>query len=290
MKQNELKQNELKQDELKQDELKQDELYRSILSKRSFLSVGLDTDIDKLPTGQDVVSFNKAIIEATAPYCISYKINLAFYESLGAKGWDYLQKTLDFIPKAYFVIADAKRGDIGNTSAQYAKTFFETYDFDAITVSPYMGSDSVEPFLGFANKWLILLALTSNKGSSDFQMLRVGDKYMYEYVIEKSQSWASADSLMYVVGATQTEYLKSVRKLAPKHFLLVPGVGTQGGNLEDVVKYGINDKVGLIVNASRSILYASNGTDFAEQAEVEARKVQNEMAHLLDKYANSYSP
>lgn len=266
-----------------------DDLFEAIQLKRSYLSVGLDTDPALLPRHllkheNPVLEFNKRIIEATAPYCVAYKPNTAFYESMGAAGWDTLRQTLEFIPRAHFSIADAKRGDIGNTSKMYARAFFDEMKADAITVAPYMGADSVMPFLEFEGKWVVLLALTSNSGSQDFQVLKVGEDCLYERVIRTSQEWATPDQLMYVVGATQTAELENIRKLAPDHFLLVPGVGAQGGSLEEVSKYGMNKRCGLLVNASRSILYASSGEDFAEAAAAEAKRLQEHMAHYLEKY------
>jgi len=263
------------------------ELYDQIKKKQSYLCVGLDTDIAKIPVHlldnpDPVFEFNKQIIDATKDFCVAYKPNVAFYEARGSKGWESLQKTVDYIPKNIFTIADAKRGDIGNTSALYAKAFFEHMDFDSITVAPYMGEDSVKPFLDFKNKWVILLVHTSNSGSEDFQLLETRDgKYVYEEVIFASQQWASADQMMYVVGATHADKIASIRALAPDHFFLVPGVGAQGGDLEAVAKAGMNDQCGLLVNSSRSIIYASNGTDFAQAAGLEAKKIQEEMkAHL----------
>ena len=253
------------------------------------MCVGLDTDINKIPPhllkeDDPVFAFNKAIIDATAKYAVAYKPNTAFYEVYGAKGWLSLEKSISYIKKNYpeiFVIADAKRGDIGNTSANYARAFFETLNADAITVAPYMGVDSVEPFLNFEDKWVILLALTSNKGSKDFQYLTVEDKELYKNVLVKSQEWADSEKMMYVVGATHPEELGEIRKMLPEHFLLVPGVGAQGGDLQAVAKYGLNNDCGLIVNSSRGIIYASNGTDFAEKAAEEARKLQKQMESLL---------
>ena len=265
------------------------QLITQIKSKQSFLCIGLDTDISKIPTHllkteDPIFEFNKAIIDATKDFCVAYKPNIAFYESLGAKGWESLKKTLDYIPETIFTIADAKRGDIGNTSSMYAKTFFEHYTFDAVTVAPYMGEDSVTPFLEFKNKWVILLALTSNKGALDFQLdeLKNG-KRVFETVIEKSQKWGSADNMMYVVGATRGELFADVRKIIPNHFLLVPGVGAQGGSLEEVCKFGLNDDCGLLVNSSRNIIYASNGTDFADKAANEAANMQLQMKKILKK-------
>ncbi|CAG4990970.1 Orotidine 5'-phosphate decarboxylase [Dyadobacter sp. CECT 9275] len=268
-------------------------LFEQILTKRSYLCVGLDTDIKKIPSHllkeQDpIFAFNKQIIDATAEYCVSYKPNIAFYEALGAKGWESLQKTIEYIPKSHFTIADAKRGDIGNTSGLYARTFFDPkssgLDFDAVTVAPYMGSDSVLPFLEFEEKWVILLALTSNAGSSDFQRLKTENGALFEEVLRISQTWAGADRMIYVVGATQTQDIAHIRTIAPAHFLLVPGVGAQGGNLEEVSRFGMNKSCGLLVNASRSIIYAGNGVDFALHAGLEAKKLQEEMSVYLDKY------
>ena len=269
--------------------MKKQEIIEQIKAKKSFLCVGLDTDIKKIPAHllqeeDPVFAFNKAIIDATAQYAIAFKPNTAFYEVYGAKGWLSLEKSISYIKKNYpciFVIADAKRGDIGNTSANYARAFFETLNADAITVAPYMGVDSVEPFLNFDEKWVILLALTSNKGSKDFQYLTVEDKELYKNVLLKSQEWAGSDKMMYVVGATHPEELGEIRKMLPEHFLLVPGVGAQGGDLQAVAKYGLNKDCGLIVNSSRGIIYASNGTDFAERAADEARKLQKQMATVL---------
>jgi orotidine-5'-phosphate decarboxylase len=266
-------------------------LLSAIKEKQSFLCIGLDTDIQRIPKHllakeDPIYEFNKAIIEATAEYCVAYKPNIAFYESLGAKGWTSLQKTMDSIPSNIFTIADAKRGDIGNTSALYARTFFDKassgFNFDSVTVAPYMGSDSVTPFLSYDNKWVILLALTSNEGASDFQFLQneSGDP-LYKKVIQTSQAWANHERMMYVVGATRPEYFAEIRKWSPHHFYLVPGVGAQGGSLQEVCKYGLNDEVGLLINSSRAIIYASAGEDFAEAAAKEAKKVQEEMAQIL---------
>ncbi len=246
------------------------------------MCVGLDTDIRKLPDGisRDVsgmLEFNKAIIEATSEFAVSYKLNTAFYESLGAAGWELMEKTLELIPNNVFTIADAKRGDIGNTSSLYARAFFETLSFDSITVNPYMGQDSVSPFLAFEGKWSILLALTSNAGSQDFQVLKTPEGQVFEEVLKKSSAWGNAENTMYVVGATRAEELSRIRKIIPDHFLLVPGVGAQGGSLEEVVKHGANADLGLLINASRSIIYASSATDFAEAAGREAGKLQREM-------------
>jgi len=267
------------------------QLFELIKKKSSYLCVGLDTDIQKIPqhllTYPDpVFEFNKQIIDATHEQCIAYKPNLAFYEALGPKGWDSLQKTLDYIPKDIFTIADAKRGDIGNTSTLYAKAFFEQLNFDSITVAPYMGEDSVRPFLQFPNKWVILLAHTSNSGSSDFQLIesKVSGKRLYEEVIIRAKTWGTADKMMFVVGATQAEKMENIRTLAPKYFFLVPGVGAQGGDLEMISKYGMNKECGLIVNSARAIIYASEGKDFASRANEEALKVQQQMGDLLEKY------
>ncbi|MEH0154298.1 orotidine-5'-phosphate decarboxylase [Limibacter armeniacum] len=266
------------------------ELFEQIKKKESFLCVGLDTDLSKIPphlldTKDPIFEFNKQIIDATADYCVAYKPNIAFYECLGAKGWESLQKTLEYIPKDIFTIADAKRGDIGNTSRMYAQAFFENMNFDSVTVAPYMGNDSVTPFLEFDNKWVILLALTSNQGGLDFQMHELTNgKRLFEEVLTKSQEWGSTDQLMYVVGATRAESLLDIRKYAPDHFLLVPGVGAQGGDLASVAKYGMNDHCGLLVNSSRGIIYASNGEDFDEQAQNAAQTLQQEMKVLLAEY------
>ncbi|NLN49420.1 MAG: orotidine-5'-phosphate decarboxylase, partial [Clostridiales bacterium] len=254
--------------------------------------VGLDTDIQKIPSflAEDkengVFNFNKSIVDATADLCVAYKPNLAFYESMGLKGWEILEQTVDYIRSNYpdlFIIADAKRGDIGNTSAMYARTFLDNMNFDAVTVAPYMGEDSVSPFLTYKGKWVILLALTSNKGSHDFQFIKdksSGDR-LFESVLKNSQKWGNADNMMYVIGATNAEMLTEVRKLVPDHFLLVPGVGAQGGSLQEVAKYGLNNQCGLLVNSSRQIIYASSDQDFAEQARTQARSLQQEMQAIL---------
>lgn len=269
------------------------ELIASIQRKRSFLCVGLDTDLKKVPAHllqeeDPVFAFNKAIIDATAPYCVAYKPNLAFYESMGVKGWIAFEKTVAYLRENYpdqFIIADAKRGDIGNTSAMYARTFFEEMDLDAVTVAPYMGEDSVTPFLGYEGKWVILLALTSNKGSHDFQLTEdaQGEK-LFEKVLRKSQEWAGNDQMMYVVGATQGKAFEDIRRIAPNHFLLVPGIGAQGGSLEEVCKYGMTSGCGLIVNSSRAIIYADATERFAQVAGEKAREVQAQMAQELDRY------
>jgi orotidine-5'-phosphate decarboxylase len=261
-------------------------LLAEIKRKQSFLITGLDTDPDKLPAHlkqnpDAVFEFNRAIVEATHAYSVGYKINLAFYEAMGMKGWEALQQTLAVIPKNCFTIADAKRGDIGNTSERYAEAFFNTYSFDSITVAPYMGEDSVKPFLSFEGKWVIVLALTSNKGSNDFQMLKTDGRYLYEIVAEKVALWGTAANTMFVVGATHPERFESLRKILPEHFFLVPGVGAQGGDLQAICKAGMNNDCGLLVNASRSIIYASSGTDFAEKAKEEASRMQTEMAIIL---------
>lgn len=257
-------------------------LVQLIRERKSFLCVGLDTDPKKIPAGMSVLDFNKAIIDATRDYCVAYKPNIAFYECLGKEGWDILEKTVEYIGADHFTIADAKRGDIGNTSTYYAKTFFDTYGFDSVTVAPYMGKDSVGPFLEFEGKWSIVLALTSNPGGLDFQMNVSGQQRLFEDVLTKVSSWGTHENTMFVVGATRAEMLADVRKIVPNHFLLVPGVGAQGGSLEEVVKYGKTKDIGLLVNASRSILYASSGSDFAEAARAEAKKMQEEMSQWTD--------
>jgi orotidine-5'-phosphate decarboxylase len=262
-------------------------LVDQIKAKQSYLCVGLDTDIEKLPAGlpknkDGVIAFNKAIIDATAPYCVSYKINTAFYESQGIAGWEAMEATIAHIPSTHFTIADAKRGDIGNTSAQYAKTFFETLPFDAITVAPYMGKDSIDPFLAYQNKWTIVLGLTSNPGSQNFEQQKLATgQFLYESVLEQVASWGSPEQLMFVVGATKANDLESIRKIIPEHFLLVPGVGAQGGSLSEVTKYGKNDAVGLLINASRAIIFASSGANFAEDAAIAAKGYADEMKALL---------
>lgn len=264
-------------------------LIEQIRLKKSFLCVGLDTDPEKIPQHllreheDPVYEFNRQIIEATADLCVAYKPNLAFYEAEGVSGWQSLEKTIAQIPAEIFTIADAKRGDIGNTSARYARAFFEKLQFDALTVAPYMGADSVTPFLAFDNKWVILLALTSNKGSEDFQhrlLQEEGDR-LFEKVLKESRYWGTPENMMYVVGATQAEALSGIRRLVPDHFLLVPGVGAQGGSLEEVIHHGMTNDIGLLVNASRSIIYAGDGRDFAEASREAARKLQQEMASYL---------
>ena len=263
------------------------ELIQQIREKQSFLCVGLDTDLKKIPQHllkeeDPIFAFNKAIIDATAPYCVSYKPNLAFYEAFGVKGLMAFEKTIKYLKQNYpqhFIIADAKRGDIGNTSAMYARTFFEEYDVDSLTVAPYMGEDSVTPFLGYEGKWVILLALTSNKGSHDFQLTESPDgERLFEKVLRRSQQWANDEQMMYVVGATQGQMFEDIRRLAPNHFLLVPGVGAQGGSLHEVCKYGMIKDCGLLVNSSRGIIYASNGEDFADVAAQKAKELQQEMS------------
>ena len=269
------------------------ELIQQIREKQSFLCVGLDTDLKKIPQhllAEDdaIFAFNKAIIDATAPYCVSYKPNLAFYEAFGVKGLMAFERTIKYLKANYpnhFIIADAKRGDIGNTSTMYARTFFEEYDVDSLTVAPYMGEDSVTPFLGYEGKWVILLALTSNKGSHDFQLTESPDgERLFEKVLRRSQQWATNEQMMYVVGATQGEMFEDIRRLAPTHFLLVPGVGAQGGSLQEVCKYGMTKDCGLLVNSSRGIIYASQGKDFAEAAAEKARELQQQMAQELKRF------
>lgn len=270
-----------------------EQLFEQIRTKRTFLCVGLDADIRKLPPhllGEEdpIFAFNRAIIDATAPYCVAYKPNLAFYESQGVKGWVAFERTVEYLNAnhpQHFIIADAKRGDIGNTSAMYARTFFEELQLDAVTVAPYMGEDSVTPFLGYEGKWVILLALTSNQGSRDFQLTAdPSGERLFEKVLRMSQRWAGSEQMMYVVGATQGQAFEGIRRLAPDHFLLVPGVGAQGGSLADVCRYGMNSQCGLLVNSSRAILYADSGERFAEAAAAEARKVQEEMNEQLTNY------
>ena len=270
------------------------ELINQIFTKKSFLCVGLDTDTKKIPQHllaeeDPIFAFNKQIIDATAPYCVSYKPNLAFYEAFGIKGMVAFEKTVKYLQEHYpnhFIIADAKRGDIGNTSAMYARTFFDEYDIDALTVAPYMGEDSVTPFLGYDGKWVVLLALTSNKGSHDFQLTRDENGVrLFEQVLKKSQQWGDANNMMYVVGATQGELFTDVRKIAPDHFLLVPGVGAQGGSLSEVCKYAMTEECGLLVNSSRGIIYASSGEDFATVAAQKVKELQEQMAIELSKIA-----
>ena len=261
------------------------ELVEQIKSKQSFLCVGLDTDIEKIPAHlqsrpNGVVEFNKQIIDATKDYCVSYKINTAFYEAMGARGWDAMEETCDYIPSTHLKIADAKRADIGNTSNYYAKAFFEKLKFDAVTVAPYMGEDSIRPFLEYQNKWTIVLGLTSNKGAFDFEMLKLkneNESYLYEHVLHTVSNWGNPNNLMFVVGATRAEELSNIRKIIPDNFLLVPGVGAQGGSLADVAKYGMNKDCGLLVNASRAILYAGSDSNFAEEAQKVAIGYREEM-------------
>jgi len=268
------------------------ELFEQIQAKKSFLCVGLDTDVNKIPEfmfdeyEDPIFEFNKAIIDATADLCVSYKPNLAFYESMGLSGWDALDRTVDYIRTKYpeqFIIADAKRGDIGNTSAMYARTFLGNMNFDAITVAPYMGEDSVTPFLTYEDKWVILLALTSNKGAFDFQFIRDAEtgERLFEKTLKTSQQWGNDENMMYVVGATKADMLTDIRQIVPDYFLLVPGIGAQGGSLEEVAKHGMNSTCGLLVNSSRQIIYASSENDFAKAARREAEKVQTEMEFLL---------
>lgn len=267
------------------------ELIQQIKQKKSFLCVGLDPDIKKIPQHllkeeDPIFAFNKAIIDATAPYCVSYKPNLAFYEAYGLEGMASFERTVKYLHENYpnhFIIADAKRGDIGNTSKMYAQTFFEEYNVDALTVAPYMGADSVTPFLEYDDKWVILLALTSNKGSHDFQLTTdINGERLFEKVLKTSQQWGNDENMMYVVGATQGSMFEDIRKVVPNHFLLVPGVGAQGGSLQEVCKYGMTKDCGLLVNSSRGIIYASNGEDFAEAAAMAAKKLQEEMAKELE--------
>jgi len=275
--------------------MKRQELIEQIRQKRSFLCVGLDTDPKKMPQcifdlHDPVFEFNKAIIDATAPYCVAYKPNLAFYEAYGLKGMESFVKTVKYLKEKHphhLIIADAKRGDIGNTSQMYARTFFEEYDVDALTVAPYMGEDSVTPFLQYEGKWVILLALTSNKGSQDFQMtvsMSPEPEHLFEKVLRVSQQWGNDENMMYVVGATQGRLFEDVRRMAPRHFLLVPGVGAQGGSLEEVCKYGMNEDCGLLVNSSRGIIYASQDDHFAEIAGNKARELQQQMDEMLTTY------
>ncbi|WP_279148951.1 orotidine-5'-phosphate decarboxylase [Segatella bryantii] len=272
--------------------MNREQLIKQIFKKKSFLCVGLDTDLNKMPeciknSEDPIFAFNKAIIDATAPYCVSYKPNLAFYECYGLKGLASFEKTISYLKKFYpehLIIADAKRGDIGNTSAMYAKTFFDEYNVDALTVAPYMGEDSITPFLEYDNKWVIVLALTSNKGSHDFQLTQdQNGERLFEKVLRRTQDWGTIENMMYVVGATQGEMFKDIRKCAPQHFLLVPGVGAQGGSLQDVCKYGMNKDCGLLVNSSRGIIYASKDENFAEAAAEKAKELQKEMAIELEK-------
>ncbi len=266
--------------------MKIEKLIEQIKKKKSFLCVGLDVDLDKIPEhlkefDDPIFEFNKAIIEATQSYTVAYKPNIAFYEAYGIKGWKSLEKTQDYLNKNYpeiFTIADAKRGDIGNTSTRYAKAFLEEMNFDSITIAPYMGKDSVEPFLAFKNKHAILLALTSNEGASDFQFLEHQNQSLFEEVIQTSQNWKNSERLMYVVGATKASYFQKIRAIAPHHFLLVPGVGAQGGSIKEVCEFGLTKDIGLLINSSRGIIYASNQLDFAEKATLKAKELQQQMA------------
>ena len=268
------------------------ELFENIQRKKSFLCVGLDTDVNKIPehlfdeSDDPIFAFNKAIIDATADLCVAYKPNLAFYESLGLEGWEVLERTVEYIRTNYpdqFIIADAKRGDIGNTSAMYARTFFGNMEFDSVTVAPYMGEDSVTPFLTYEDKWVTLLALTSNKGAFDFQFMKDAEtgERLFEKVLKTSLNWGTDENMMYVVGAAKAEMLTDIRAIIPEHFLLVPGVGAQGGSLAEVAKYGLNSTCGLLVNSSRQIIYASQDADYAKAARLEAEKVQLEMEQIL---------
>jgi len=267
------------------------EIIAQIKKKKSFLCIGLDVDVTKIPkhllnTEDPIFEFNKAIIDATHDLCVSYKPNTAFYEAYGIIGWQSLEKTINYINANHpeiFTIADAKRGDIGNTSTMYAKAFFEDLNFDSVTVAPYMGKDSVEPFLAFENKHTIMLALTSNEGAFDFQTLNTNGQELYKTVLDTSKNWKNSQNLMYVVGATKAEYFTEIRKIVPNSFLLVPGVGAQGGSLAEVCKYGMNENIGLLINSSRGIIYASNGTDFTEKAREEALNLQQEMEIILSK-------
>ncbi|HSV10661.1 MAG TPA: orotidine-5'-phosphate decarboxylase [Hanamia sp.] len=264
-------------------------LIKQIKEKKSYLCVGLDTDVEKIPehlgsSADAIFEFNRQIIDATKDLCVAYKINTAFYEALGAKGWQAMEKTVQYIPNTHFKIADAKRGDIGNTSSQYAKAFFETIPFDAITIAPYMGSDSIKPFLNYEDKCSIVLALTSNEGSKDFEQLRVNDNYLFEKVIKKTTEWGTENNLMFVVGATKAADISVIRKIIPNHFLLIPGVGFQGGNLSEVSKYGLNKDCGILVNVSRAIIYAGKNENFAEEARAIALEYQTEMKRYLSDF------
>ena len=263
------------------------QLIEQIRKKKSYLCVGLDTDITKIPKhllaeSDTVFAFNKAIIDATRDLCVSYKINTAFYEALGVKGWEAMEKTVHYIGKEHFKIADAKRGDIGNTSGQYAKAFFEALPFDSVTVAPYMGEDSVKPFLQYEGKWAIVLGLTSNKGANDFELQQMGDELLYEKVLQKVSAWGNPENLMFVVGATQADSFTNIRKLTPDHFYLVPGVGAQGGSLKEISEKAMNKDCGILVNASRAIIYASGSEDFAEKAKEIAAGYQDEMKMYLN--------
>jgi orotidine-5'-phosphate decarboxylase len=266
--------------------MNREQLIINIFKKKSLLCVGLDTDIEKIPkhlllAEEAVLTFNKMIIDATKDYAVAYKINTAFYEAQGIKGWDIIQKTLSYIPKDIFTIADAKRGDIGNTSEQYAKTFFKTYPFDSVTVAPYMGEDSVVPFLQFKDKWTIVLGLTSNKGSADFQLQSIGSEMLYEKVLKTIAGWGNPENLMFVIGATRKDQLQHVRSLLPEHFFLIPGVGAQGGDIATVCENAMNKDGGVLINVSRSIIYAGSATDFAEKASDAAKDYQQQMSVYL---------
>ena len=266
------------------------ELVEHIFSKKTYLCVGLDSDIDKLPAhlkklDDPQFEFNKQIIDATLDHCVAFKINTAFYESRGVKGWETLEKTVRYIPKTHFTIADAKRGDIGNTSTQYAKAFFETLGFDAITVAPYMGEDSIRPFLDYKDKWTIVLGLTSNSGASDFELIKSENTYLFEEVLKKTASWGNSDNLMFVIGATKHETVKAIRDVYPSHFFLVPGVGAQGGSLSEITHSGINKDCGLLVNVSRAIIFASTGEDFAVAARLSSQQYHEEMSRFLSENA-----
>lgn len=266
------------------------ELVEQIKKKETYLCVGLDSEIEKLPEHLQKLDdaqfeFNKQIIDATLEHCVAYKINTAFYESRGSKGWETLEKTISYIPSSHFTIADAKRGDIGNTSTQYAKAFFETMNFDALTVAPYMGEDSITPFLGYDGKWAIVLGLTSNPGSADFEMTRSGDTYLFERVLQKTSGWGNPGNLMFVIGATKHEMVRNIRDNYPDHFFLVPGVGAQGGSLSEISASGMNSECGLLVNASRAVIFSSRGENFASAARLSARKYHEEMKVFLNRYA-----
>lgn len=263
------------------------QLFQTIIQKRSFLSIGLDTDLSRIPrhlldTEDPIFEFNKAIIDATHDLCVAYKPNIAFYEACGVEGWKSLEKTINYIPDGCLKLADAKRGDIGNTTKMYAEAFFNKLGCDAITVAPYMGIDSVSPFLEYEGKWTVILGLTSNKGSQDFQFLQSDDKELYKHVLSKSSQWGTPENTMYVVGATHPENFKEIRDIVPDHFLLVPGVGAQGGSLEEVAKYGLNKSCGLLVNSSRGIIYKSDGKDFADAARSAALELQTQMDIILN--------
>ena len=262
------------------------QLIKQVKEKKSFLCVGLDTDITKIPKhlqshSNAIFEFNKAIIDATKDHCVAYKINTAFYEALGLRGWEAMEQTVNYIPSTHFKIADAKRGDIGNTSSQYAKAFFETLNFDSITVAPYMGEDSIRPFMEYEEKFVIVLGLTSNKGANDFELQKMGDEFLYEKVLRTVSAWGTPENLMFVVGATQASELINIRKIIPDHFLLVPGVGFQGGSLKEVSEYGMNKDCGLLVNASRAVIYASGTENFAEDAKIIAQQYQTEMTSYM---------